>query len=429
MKLTRLKIQNFLGVEASDEDFDGAPVVAFRGRNGSGKTSRLAAIQALFTGGKSVPEIPIKRGAKKAMLVGETDTLICTRTFTKSGTKLEVRPKAEGAVKMTRPQQVLDELIGPFLDPMAFDAMDAKKRASTLRQLVGLDLSRLDETRSRYEQERRDVGRDLKRAKGALEKLGPEPEGDADGMTVAEILTEIQAREQRNDDRNSQRAKLADMKARGQALIGERKTREERIRALEAELGELSKRQADSWSDLERLRVDGQKLAAEVDALPPDEPIDDLKAKLEDAEKVAAAAAQSERRSELGDEVDGLQSQYDTFTSKIGELDQTRTDAIAGAQYPVEGLEARDDGVYLDGVPWDQANASRRIVASTAMGFALHPELKIICVQNASLLDDQSLHEMRRVAMECGGQAFLEIVGDNEDVVVVIDGGGRESEN
>jgi DNA repair exonuclease SbcCD ATPase subunit len=429
MKLTRLEIQNFMSIAAFEAEFGGAPVVSFEGKNGTGKTSHLKAIMALFAGGKAIPDVPIKRGAKKAQIVGETEDLICVRTFSKSGTRLEVRPSEKGAVKMNKPQQVLDKLIGMFLDPLEFDRMEKAKRLDVLRKLVGLDLSAIDKKRAGYENERRDVGRDLKKAQGALAKLPPAPTGEAPQMSVAEIMAELKKREQANDDRASKRSEFHETREKGLALrdeIEERSTaiRDAELALAEAELQieEMKAEQALAQSEIERLRAKGEGLAKEVNALV-DDPVDDLKAQLADAETIALQAAEVERRAELMDEAKGYADQYEALSAKMAQIDDTRAKSISSAKYPFEGLEACDDGVYLDGVPWDQANSSRRIIASTSIGFAIHPELKIICVENASLLDADMLKAMRETAVQAGGQAFLEIVGSGDEVSVVIEGG------
>jgi predicted ATP-dependent endonuclease of OLD family len=429
MKLTRLEIQNFMGITAFESSFDGAPVIALEAKNGTGKTSILRAVQALFAGGKAIPDVPIKRGAKKAQIIGETETLICKRTFTPKGTKLEVRPNEKGAIKMTKPQQVLDELIGMFLDPLEFDRMAEDKRLQVLRDLVGLDFKSMDDQRKAYETERRDAGRDLKAAQARLDAI-PKASDDGDTETVAQLFAEIQRREDVNDDHNSQRARLAEMRARGDELAGdeEREGIIAELKALEVRLQEeimvAAMNVKDAVTELEQLRTDGRKLAAEVDALV-DLDVEEIRAKLSQAEERATAAAKQEERKRLAAEVEKLDLTYENLTEKMAQLDETKAGALASANYPIAGLEACDDGVYLDGVPWSQANASRRIIASTSIGFAVHPKLKIVCIENASLLDPEKRRLLHETAASAGGQAFIEIVGSG--VKVVIEEGGVQS--
>ena len=426
MRLTNLKINDFMAITALDVDLDGAPVVAFEGKNGTGKTSALRAIMALFAGGRSIPDVPIRKGAKKAVIIGETETLRCTRTFSKSGTKLEVRPTEAGAVKMSKPQAVLDALIGMFLDPLEFDRMAADRRLRVLRELAGIDLSGLEAQRADIEAERRDVGRDQRKAEGALAKLPPLAAGDGDEMTVAEILSEITARERRNDDRNSQRSRLADLREEASNLIEQRTRVSNRVDELETELREAREEIDRLTPAIEEMRAEGKLLAATVEGLPPDESVDDLRAQLTDAEAAATRAADAARRSELELEAKGHASLYSDLTDRLADIDAAKAKAVSEASYPIEGLEALDDGVYLDGVPWDQCNSSRRIVASASIGFALHPELKIVCVENASLLDQDARRLLHETAAACGGQAFLEIVSSGDGVAVVIEGEDAE---
>lgn len=427
MKLTRLEIQNFMAITAFEADFDGAPVVVVQAKNGAGKTAFLRAIQALFAGGKAIPDVPIKRGAKKAQIIGETETLVCKRTFSKGGTKLEVRPNKKGAIKLTAPQKVLDELIGMFLDPLEFDRMARDKRLQVLRDLVGLDFTEMDQQRKTYEIERRDAGRDLKKARARLEAI-PAPSNDDPVESVSDLLAEIDRRQQVNDDHNSRRAKLDEMRGRASALAGGDdgpgivdELHAEVKRLIDA-AAEARHRCNDAAAELEKLRAEGTGLATAVGALV-DEDVDEARARLSEAESIAAAAAKQGEREMLADEAAQLEAAYEGLTAKMEQVDQVKADALSDAKYPIEGLEACEDGVYLAGVPWEQGSSRDRIMASAAIGFALHPELKIVCVENASLLDAESLAAMRRLAAEKDGQAFLEIVGGGDEVAVVFESG------
>jgi DNA repair exonuclease SbcCD ATPase subunit len=428
MKLTRLEVKNFLGVEAFEADFGGAPVIAIEAENGAGKTSVLRAVQALFAGGKAIPEVPIKRGAKRAQIIGQTETLICKRTFSKSGTKLEVRPTEKGAIKLSSPQAVLDELVGLFLDPLEFDRMDRTARAAVLRDLVGLDFGEADARRKELEVRRRDAGRDLKSARARLEAMPPPIEGE-EVESVSELLAEIERREQVNDDHASRRGLLGKMRAEATDLAGsgEAKGEIERlditIREMEADLVDFRNQREDAVARLEKLREDGTKLASEVGQLI-DLDVDEVRAKLSRAEERAAAVAKQDERKRLEGEVEELGRVHSGLDSELKQIDADKARQLDEAQYPIEGLELMDGETYLDGVPWEQCNASRRITASTAIALSTHPQLKIVCVQNASLLDERTRRTMHELVAAAGGQAFLEIVGSGDEIKVVIEEGG-----
>lgn len=422
--ITKLEAENFKRLKAIQINPDGSPLVIVGGANGAGKSSTLDAIEAALGGQKRSPEKPIRDGEKKARIVVETDELIVTRTYTAKGSRLEVRPKGEDGAVIASPQKILDSLVGALsFDPLEFGRLEPKRQAKVLRDLVGLDLESLDVARSKYEMERRDVGRDLKRAQGALDKMGADPAAQEPGMTAAEILAEIKARRERNDDRNSQRSKLGTMRARAQSIIDERRAINDRIADLEKALKSAGEEIDELTNELEEIRGSGKELAATVETLPPDEPIDDLEAELANAERNAASAADAVRRSALVEETKELEGRYGALTANIEQVDRTRDAAIENAAYPIAGLEAHDDGVYLAGVPWSQASSAEALRASVAIGLALNPKLRILLIRDGSLLDEKSLAMISTMAAEADAQLWIERVGAGDEVSVVIEDG------
>lgn len=427
MTITRLEIDNFKRIKAVRIQPDGSPVVIVGGRNKQGKTSTLDAIEAALGGGKHAPEEPIRKGEKKSRIVVETDELTITRTFTPKGSQLEVRPNEAGAVKMTSPQKVLDGMNSTLtFDPLEFGRMartDPKKQSKILRKLADLDLDHLDGVRKKYETERRDVGRDKGKAEGALAKLPAAKEEDADAMTVSEIIAQIDRREFANSERAARRAELERLRARDKTVIGEMTALSSQVDELEKKLWEVRAKNAKLNDELNQLEVDGKALAAEVEALAPDEPVDELKAQLADAEGAAGRAAEAGRRAALSDEVDEYTARYEHLTEQIKACDDNRDTAITEAKYPIKGLEAQDEGVYLNGVPWQQASGAEALAASVAIGLALNPKLKILLIRDASLLDQDNLKLVADLAAEAGAQLWLERVGDGDEVSVVIEDG------
>jgi DNA repair exonuclease SbcCD ATPase subunit len=424
MTITKLEVDNFKRIKVARIEPDGSPTVIIGGRNQQGKTSLLDAIEAALGGKKHAPEEPIRKGEKKSRIVVETDELTVTRTFTPKGSQLEVKPNEAGAIKMTSPQKVLDGLNSTLtFDPLEFGRMDPKKQTKVLRELAGIDLDHLDEIRKKYETERRDIGRDLDKSKGALAKLPAAKEADPNAMSVSEIVAEIDRREKANGERATKRGDLEALRARDQTTIGRMTTLRERIRELEAELLESRERFDGLQDELDLLETDGKRLAAEVAALPPNEPVAELKAQLKDAENAAGRAAEASRRADLEKEVADYTARYDHLTDQLKACDDNRDQAIIEARYPIKGLEAQDEGVYLNGLPWQQASGAEALAASVAIGLALNPKLKILLIRDASLLDQENLKLVADMAAEAGAQLWLERVSEGDEVSVIIEDG------
>lgn len=426
-RLVALKVKNFMRVEAFDAVFDGKALTLLCADNAKGKTSILTAIDVGLRGARSkqMPDDPVHDGAKKAEIELDLGTLIAKRTVRAGKMELDVRPKKDGAVKLPSPQAVLDELIGQFLDPLEFDRLDREKRLRVLRDLAGLDFAGTDAAIADYRARRTEIGRDVRRLAGALAEL-PEPVDDEAGpQSVTDLLAELKRRRDHNDDVASKRSLLADKRGAAQRLMGEIEAKADRIADLRRELAETERDHGDMVARLEVMRADGKTLASEVEQLC-EEPTAEIETQIADAEAFAQRAADARRWREIRAERDTAEAEQDRLTAKIKQAEDTRARAIAEASYPIDGLEARDDGVYLHGKPWEQASSAERLSASTAIGFALHPRLKAILIRDGNRLGKKAREQLYADAERLGGQIVMEIVSDDEEIVVRFVEGGEQ---
>lgn len=93
------------------------------------------------------------------------------------------------------------------------------------------------------------------------------------------------------------------------------------------------------------------------------------------------------------------------------------------ASFPVVGLGFDEDGVTFEGVPLDQASQAQRVRVSVAMGIAMNPELRVLLVRDASLLDDESMGMIAQMAEDADAQLWLERVGDGDAGAIIIEDG------
>src|SRR4051812_14835340 len=85
-------------------------IVILSGKNGSGKTSVLDAIEYLLRGTTNVPSKVIRNGKRHATIQGDIGDFIITRKFTESGrTTLQIMSKSDRSFYAS-PQDLLDGL-------------------------------------------------------------------------------------------------------------------------------------------------------------------------------------------------------------------------------------------------------------------------------------------------------------------------------
>lgn len=392
MNIVQLKAENFKRLKAVEIHPDGNTVV-IAGRNAQGKSSVLDAIQAALAGraGAKTLERPIRDGEKRATVEITLDDLKVTRKWTPGGTELVVSPR-DGSAKLNSPQKVLDALIGSLsFDPLAFAMAKPADQREMLVDLIGAR-ERFDEIaayRQEAYEERTVVNRQAKTARAKLENL-PTLAGAGDTkVDTSQILRDLEASQTKQG-------------------LRDRWTRLEHERArIVREMAEVS---------------------AEAQAIPEVAPYDVLRAALLDAEVHNQQVDEYLKRQELADEADKVEARAKELTEAIEHFDREKVEAIANRALPVPGLGVDDDGVTLNGLPLSAASQAEKIRLSVAMAMASNPDLKVICIRDASLLDADSFRLIAEMAEANGFQVWYERVGqDAGGVGVVIEDGMVQS--
>jgi hypothetical protein len=381
MRITRFEAENFKRLKAVDITPDGNTVV-IKGRNAQGKSSVLDGIMAALAGRNGAKELPkpIRDGEDRAHVTVELDDLVVTRKWTPSGSTVTVSPKG-GNARLNSPQAVLDKLIGALtFDPLEFAEADAKSQVETLIYLIGReDFDAIATMRREAYDERTQANRDLKRVTAQYEGLGDcEP---AERVNVQALSEEY-------------------------GVAKEKVALRERWERLEAEMAEIRTR---------------------ANQLPESRPVEVVNDLLSNAVALDEAARRYEDWKELGAQVDDYRHASATLTERIEALDAERQNLVRNADLPVEGLTFDEEGVEYNGVPFVQASAAERLKVSVGMAMALNPDLRVICIRDASLLDDDSKRALVALAEEHDYQIWYEVVGKAGEIGVVIEDGEVEA--
>jgi hypothetical protein len=423
LHLVELRTENVKRLRAVRLQFDGQPMVVIGGQNAQGKTSVLDSVEMLLRGAKAFPAEPVRRGAKQARILGKLGDLVVERKIRPNRTHtLEVR---DATGKRDKPQQILDELCNQIaFDPLAFSTMEPAKQDATLRSLVGLDTTDLDEQERTSREERTLVNRQLKGAQAVLDEL-PARHGDApaEEQTSEEILAQLEAAQQEEREQAEAREALVEYDAATESLSDETAallTKAEQYRALAVEAERDAGAAQDALTDRRDARED---LAAAVDALvAPD--VAAIRARLATLEETNRKVRENAARKAKQAEVDGLEEQAETLTSEIAQAQEERETRQAAAEYPVDGLSFDPaGGVLLNGLPLEQGSQAERLQVSVAIGFALNPGIRVLLVRDGSLLDDAHLKLLGELAAEHDGQLLVERVGDRDPGAIVIEDG------
>lgn len=236
MKIKRLSIKNFIGIQ--ELDLVAGKVNLIKGRVGKGKTTILEAIEKGFTNQDRRPRV-IREGTDQAIILIETDDgLSIRRGITDKGTSLTVTNKDK--FKAPSPQKLLSELTGRFsFNPVDFIKEDEKTQTEILLSLANIRVTPEDvkvwtgsnqvpvdysqhglqvirDLHSLFYDVRRDANAEVKAVKAEAESITVPAEFDPEpyrNVGLRELYDELKAAQDNNDAISEATDKLVNLAA------------------------------------------------------------------------------------------------------------------------------------------------------------------------------------------------------------------------
>lgn len=407
LTIKRLTVRDVLRVSVVEITPDGH-VVTLGGRNGSGKSSVLNAIEMALAGLRAVPPRPIRKGAERGEVVVDLGDLVVERTFTASGSDLVV--KAKDGARYPKPQAMLDALFASVaFDPLAFAAMEPPAQAETLRRVLGLDLSALDRERDAVFAERTEVNRDGKAAKARLDAAVRHEDAPATETDAALLGQDLERRIQLDRDNDELRRDARQAGGDSERAAAEVRRLENALEAARAEHRATQSRATALAAQVAAIRDPGIAAAREA---------------LAAVEANNRKVRENREHARLAAEVDGLRERSKALSDRLAELASARAAQIAAAPFPVPGLGFAEDGtVTLNDLPFEQASRAEQLRVSVALGVASNPRLRVFFVRDGSLLDADNLRLVAELAREAGAQVWIEDARSTDPKAIIISDG------
>lgn len=412
-KVISIELENFMGVTSAFIEFKN-PLTIIEGKNGSGKTSVLDAWQAALGGKKFAPEKPIKDGESKSQVLVRTPDFVVRRRWTDKGSTIKIQ-NPDGSKSKLTPTELYQKFVGSLsFDPMKFLESSKLDRAETLRNLVGIDFTEHDRLRHELYALRTAANAECKSAEARLNGLdAPEKSAPRDEVSARELF-ELRDRQSKDNDKNSSKKSLLGEKRREAAvMIREAADTETKLEELNSRIGSL--------------KAEGTRLAADVSELI-DHDLSVIDEKIQGIEESNAKAREANAYDvALVDQKNAAEDARE-LNRRMDAIDKEKSLAIAGADYPVDGLTADEDDVYFDGIPFDQVNTAKQIEVSTAIGLSLDEGTKVLLIRRGSELDGDTLRSIAKMAADAGAYILMERVtpGATDEATVVIKDGSTE---
>ena len=406
MNIVHLSASNFMNLEVIDITPDEHTVV-LSGKNGAGKSSVLNAI-VIALSGKALGAIPkpVRHGAKSGDVVLDLGEMVVKRHFTNNNSSLRIENK-EGMI-FKSPQAMLDKLRGNIsFDPLEFAGLPEKIQKDVLLELVDLpiDLDELDEQRKEIYQNRTMVNRDINQLEGSLAGIPDIPDIPDDEISAVDVMADMQAATEQITENNNIRSKLT-------AELDQRvkvKAEQEQVNADILKLQDHAEHiKIDLATSNHTIATMKDNVAELVD---PD--LEQFKCQLEDVETTNAKVRKKQERNRILSQLTETRGISLGMTVDITKIDELKSQTIQEADMPIMGLGFDENGVTFGDVPLSQRSDGEKRKISVAIGMALNPDLKVLWMKDASLLDSESIDAVKAMAVEHDYQLWLEVVKDD----------------
>jgi DNA repair exonuclease SbcCD ATPase subunit len=419
LKILRLEAENIKKLKVVAIKPDGN-VVEITGPNGSGKSSVLDSIYYALAGAKDIPSQPIRRGQLKAHVTLELGEMTVTRKFSKdTGTSLIV--EAKNGARFPTPQRLLDDMLGRLtFDPLAFSRMEPKKQLEQIRSMVKLDvdLDKLDADNRGDFEKRTDLNREIK----SLDAQGygftfPDDTPDEE-LDVSKLAQELEAAGQKN-------AAIERIKRDRDILDASIQERILRTQSLRREADDLMKRATEAHEKAEQLtgEIVTDKSKLEAIAIPVHVDTAEVRELIDSARTINANVTRKKGQLAVFAQAKQKRAAADALTESMAARTRAKEEAIKAAKMPIEGLSFGEGEVTYNGLPFAQASSAEQLRISVAVAMAANPKLKVLRIQDGSLLDEKSMKLLSSMADESDYQIWIERVDTSGKVGIVMEDG------
>lgn len=436
MQVLKYEAHNVMGVKDVKFDLAGRHLFLVGGANGQGKSSALTGLVMALAGKSGMsdyPDIALRKGQKKGKVTIELtgdDELMESKSIT---VELSLRQRPSGAIveefrvldsageEAPEPRKLLQRLFTMrAFDPLAFERMKPKEKATLVQEMLGLDLSKYDSEYKEVFEERTALGREGKKLAAQLEAADKRHK-DVEEVKVVELMAELDKLQEETKSRSEVEKSADSLKARQVECTSKADKLVEQIEALKKQLEEVN----GDIATAEKGEKDARDRLSKLPDLTED--IAAVKEKIAKADETNRKVRANQDLDKLEAEVKQSRGDYQKLTDRLKDIQEERAEVVANAEWPIEGMELNEDGLLMNGLPFEQASTSQRIMASTAVGMALNPKLRLLVCQHGSDLDNETLDALDAVVKEKDFQCIIELVTRSKEdeercAVIIADG-------
>lgn len=439
MFIAELTIQNVLRAKFV-EIITGGETVILEGKNGAGKSTVLDSIEMVFGGKKVIPKQPINTNAEDgsksqiiAKLSPDDDNQIFTITrYWSKGGETYIKIENEQGLVPASIKGWLSALFGDIsFDPIKFMGFKAEQQVEILLKAMNVDLTDLTNAYQSTYKLRTDVNTNVNTLKGQLEaykEVGPVVEVES----VDEVLENRKKLADNNqaitDAQEEINLKNGTIGTHNSSIVSIRDNMAILQKEIEDKKALIAGNEKAIKNHEEAVKVLGEEITV---IMPVSEKKPENLTVIDDRIKLLNQLAEKNTKAEAKvillkqyKEAEDLAASY---TLKLKGFKDEKKDRITNANFPIKGLNVEAGEVYYNKLPFDQASQAEQIKVTMGIAMATRPNLKVILIRTASLLDTESLDSIKTICKKHGYQLWLERVADkasNTDNAFFIEDGG-----
>ena len=417
MKIIKLQVENIKKIKAARIQPNGNTVV-ISGKNKSGKTSLIDSIWYALGGAKDVPDHVVREGQDNGKIEVDLNGIKVTRIVRSDDTT--VLKVWEDDVLVRSPQQLLNSLMGQVsLDPTEFMRARPEGQMNILIRAAGKadELADLKDKHERITLTRRDVGRDVKRQRAEIATIQL-----PDDCPTEEV--NIDALRQKMDEQKAEEAKVAAIKNKCADLQFQMKNQIDKVRLLDERIKDLEHERETIEQSVREADGELGMMEAQLQSMPEPVGVSAIADEILQATEANTLYKVKLKRAAMERDLDKMMGIYQGHTDSLLSIANQKKALLDEVSSVVEGLSLGDDGaIHYQDRPFSLASSAEQLYVSTAIATHRNPEIKVLAVKDGSLLDEQSMAMLKKLALDQDYQVWVEVVDDSGDLGFYIEDG------
>jgi len=419
MKVSEINISNFKNIEIASIELNNH-IHVISGKNGAGKSSVIEAMMDAIIGKTNMGKVPqrkIKKGSDSAtievVLATDSGELVVQRKITAKGVYLKARRSDGTKVTQTDLSNLLNNAT---INITRLLTMKPSEQIDFIKEVAGIDTEQVEDEYRRLYAERRMLKQILNETRAVFEAMGEVEE--VAHIDVSEVQKELSEAMQHNQAIDRE--------------INEISIKEAKITSLEsaiddgvAQIEELQERIDKIKEKNKERKTQIGALKKEIKAAKPRKRIDvaGLNAKMAEASEINKRADRYQEFLDAEKKVLDAEVAVSNVAVKMEEKLSERQAIIEKGKLPFKniGLD-KELGLTISGIPFAEMSTAQKIRVMSRIYIESNPELKVIYIQDGSLLDDHTLSQITEMSDMKDFQFLIEVVGEQEGAIVMREG-------